>query len=70
VIKLHGRLVPMEVRYRASPGQGFELAGDDVRVVASPDEGTGGDEAREAEARLHIGRELEVGYAGFYVCGQ
>lgn len=70
VIKLHGRLVPMDVRYRSSAAEGFELSSDDVGVEASPYEGTGGGEPREADARLRIGQELEVGYAGFYQCSQ
>jgi len=36
VIKLHGRLVPLNVRYETSAGEGFELSSDDVTVVASP----------------------------------
>jgi hypothetical protein len=68
VIKLHGRLVPMNVRYRTLAGDGFELSSDDVTVVAAAYEGTAGGEAREAEARLQIGNDLEVGYAGFYTC--
>lgn len=67
-IKLHGRLVPMEVRYQGSQAQGFELSSDDVRVVAAPYEGVADGGAREADARLQIGSDLEVGYAGFYEC--
>lgn len=70
VIKLHGRLVPMTVRYQTLQGEGFELSGDDVSVVAALYEGTAGSEAREAEARLLIGKNLHVGYAGFYECTQ
>jgi hypothetical protein len=67
VIKLHGRLVPMNVQYPTSADKGFELSSDDVTVVASPyQEGTG--DAREADALLRIGRDLEVGYGGFYAC--
>lgn len=68
VIKLHGRLVPMNVRYGTSAGEGFELSSDDVRVVASPHEGDAGSEVREANALLRIGNDLEVGYGGFYEC--
>jgi hypothetical protein len=68
VIKLHGRLVPMDARYQASPAQGFELSSDDVRVVAAPYEGTAEHGAREADAHLRIGTELEVWYGGFYEC--
>jgi hypothetical protein len=70
VIKLHGRLVPMTVRYQTVAGEGFELSSDDVSVVAVPYEGTAGSEARAAEAVLKVGRDLEVGYGGCYVCGQ
>ena len=70
VIKLHGRLVPMTVRYQTLAGECFELSGDDVRVVAAPYEGTAGSETREADARLQIGSDLEVGYGGFYECTQ
>jgi hypothetical protein len=68
VIKLHGHLVPMNVRYQTSAGEGFELSGDDVSVVATPDEASAGGDARDAVARLRIGNELEVGYGGFYEC--
>lgn len=68
VIKLHGKLAPMAVRYQTLVGEGFELSGDDVKVVASALEAGSGDEPREAEARLEIGKDLEVGYAGFYTC--
>lgn len=67
-IKLHGRLAPMSVRYNTSVGDGFELSGDDVKLVAVVYEGTSGTGTREAEARLQIGKELEVGYGGFYKC--
>lgn len=70
VIKLHGRLVPMEVRYQTLQGDGFELSSDDVRVVASPYEGSAGSGVRDAEAHLRIGQELEAGYGGFYECTQ
>jgi hypothetical protein len=70
VIKLHGRLVPMSVRYQTLAGDGFELSSDDVRVSAAPYEGTAGDGSREADARLQIGNDLEVGYGGFYRCTQ
>lgn len=70
VIKLHGRLAAMSVRYRGSAAQGFELSGDDVTVVALPDETSAGSDARDAVARLRIGNELEVGYGGFYECTQ
>ena len=68
VIKLHGRLVPMNVRYQTLAGDGFELSSDDVRVSAAPYEGTAGNGVRDADARLRIGDELEVGYGGFYEC--
>ena len=68
VIKLHGRLVPMNVRYETSGGEGFELSSDDVTLVASPYERAAGGDAREANALLRIGSELEVGYGGFYEC--
>ena len=70
VIKLHGRLVPMSVRYPSSAGEGFELSSGDVTVTTAPDEGAGGGGAREAEARLRVGSVLEVGYGGFYECAQ
>ena len=70
VIKLHGRLVPMTVRYQTPAGGGFELSSDDVVVVAVPYEGAAGGDARDAEARLRIGDELAVGYGGFYECTQ
>jgi hypothetical protein len=70
VIKLHGRLVPMTVRYPASPGDGFELFSDDVAVAASTYGGRAGSGAGEAEARLQIGKGLDVGYGGFYGCTQ
>ena len=69
-IKLHGRLVPMSVRYETSAGSGFELSSEDVRVSAAAYEGTAGNGVREAEARLRIGDDLEVGYVGFYECGR
>lgn len=68
-IKLHGRLVPMEVRYPSSPERGFELRGDGVTVVTTPrDDGRVGG-SREADAVLRAGDALEVGYAGYYECG-
>ena len=70
MIKLHGRLVPMTVRYQTSPDDGFELSSDDVIVVAAAYEGsTAEGTARQADARLQIGKDLEVGYGGFYKCG-
>jgi hypothetical protein len=68
VIKLHGRLVPMTVRYAASAGQGFELSGDEVTVTVTPDDAAAGTGRREAEAVLRIGDGLEAGYGGFYSC--
>jgi uncharacterized protein (DUF305 family) len=69
MIKLHGRLVPMTVRYQTSPDDGFELSSDDVTVVAAAYEGsTAESKARQADARLQIGKDLEVGYGGFYKC--
>ena len=70
VIKLHGRLVPMTVRYQTLASDGFELSSDDVLVVAAAYEGTAESEARQADARLQIGKDLEVGYGGFYRCTQ
>jgi hypothetical protein len=70
VIKLHGRLVPMTVRYQTLAGEGFELSSGDVSVVAVPYEGTAESQAREAEAVLKVGQDLEAGYGGFYACGQ
>jgi len=70
VIKLHGRLVPMTVRYQTLAGDGFELSSDDVTVVAAAYEGAAENEARQADARLRIGKDLEVGYGGFYKCTQ
>jgi hypothetical protein len=68
VIKLHGRLVPMNVRYETRAGDGFELSGGDVTVTAVAYEGTAGRDVRDGEARLRIGQDLEVGYSGFYEC--
>jgi len=68
VIKVHGRLVRMNVQYQTLVGDGFKLSSDDVNVVAGAYQGTGQSEAREAEARLQIGSHLEVGYGGFYEC--
>ena len=68
VIKLHGRMVPMQVRYQNLQGEGFELSSDDVRVVTAPYEGAADSGARHAEAHLQIGKELEAGYGGFYEC--
>jgi hypothetical protein len=67
VVKLHGRLAPMDVRYRTPAGEGFELSSDSVTLVATA-EGTEGSDPREAEARLRVGTDLDVGYAGFYSC--
>ena len=58
----------MSVRYQTLAGDGFELSSADVRVSAAAYEGTGGNGAREADARLQIGEVLEVGYGGFYEC--
>jgi hypothetical protein len=68
VIKLHGRLVPMNVRYESSASEGFKLSSDEVTVVASPYDRAAGGDAREANALLRIGNDLEVGYGGFYEC--
>ena len=70
VIKLHGRLVPMTVRYGTLAGDGFELSSGDVTVLAAARGGAVESEAREADARLQIGTHLEVGYGGFYGCRQ
>ncbi len=68
LIKVHGRLVPMNVRYPSAPAGGFELSGDQVDVVATPYAEGNASEIRDAEARLRVGGGLEVGYAGFYGC--
>jgi hypothetical protein len=68
VIKLHGRLVAMTVRYPTTPTDGFELSSDEVTVLASPYEPATAGDTREGEARLQIGEELAVGYGGFYGC--
>jgi hypothetical protein len=46
------------------------LFSDDVAVAASTYGGRAGSGAREAEARLQIGKGLDVGYGGFYGCTQ
>ncbi len=69
LIKLHGRLVPMTVRYPQAPEEGFELSSDAVNVAAIAYGGAARG-AREAEARLQVGHDLEVGYGGFYGCTQ
>jgi hypothetical protein len=46
----------------------FAMLGDDVTVVASPYDRAAGGDAREANALLRTGRDLEVGYGGFYEC--
>lgn len=68
VIKLHGRLVPMNVRYKTPAGHGFELSSHGVTVIASRGEGDSDREPYDAEARLRIGRDVDVGYAGFFGC--
>lgn len=68
VIKLHGRLVPMDVRYAASAEDGFVLSSDDVRVSASASDRGEGAAVREAEARFTVGADVEAGYGGFYRC--
>jgi hypothetical protein len=70
VIKIHGRLVEMTVQYPSAPQDGFQLSGGDVMVGASTLDAAGTGEPRAAEARLRIGQTLEVGYDGFYGCGQ
>lgn len=70
VVKLHGRLVPMNVRYQTSGGDRFELSSDNLRVTAAAYENTAENESRQAEARLQIGDAFEVGYGGFYECTQ
>ena len=67
LIKLHGRLVPMAVRYPGPSGQ-VELSGDDVSVTTHATDAAAADEPREAEALFRIGSDLEVGYAGFFAC--
>lgn len=67
-IKLHGRLVPMTVRYPSTPSGGFELSGDQVNVSATPSSEGDAGRVREADARLRVGGGLEVGYSGFYSC--
>jgi hypothetical protein len=44
------------------------LSSDEVTVLASPYEDGSG--PREAEARLRVGTDLDVGYGGFYSCTQ
>ena len=68
VIKLHGRLVAMTVRYPSSPVEGFELSNEDVSVTAAPFEAQVGNAVRDADARLRVGKDLDVGYGGFYGC--
>lgn len=68
LIKVHGRLVPMKVRYRSTAARGFELSGDQVDVIAGPSAEGDASEMREAEARFRAAGGLEVGYAGFYTC--
>jgi hypothetical protein len=68
VIKLHGHLVPMSVRYRAEAAEGFELMSDDVRVETGPYAQAAAGGAQDAQARLQIGDELDAGYGGFYEC--
>ena len=68
VIKLHGRLVAMTVRYPSSPAEGFELSNEDVSVTAAPFEAQVGNAVRDADARLRVGKDLDAGYAGFYGC--
>lgn len=69
-IKLHGRLIPMTVRYESGPGDGFALSSDDVSVRVAPLGGEAGSGVREGEARLQIGGALTVGYDGFFQCPQ
>lgn len=60
--------MPMRVRYQTSAARGFELSSRDVRVVAAPYEEAAREDAGEAEARLRIRDELQVGYDGFCDC--
>lgn len=50
------------VRYPASPAEGFELSSGEVAVVASVYGRTARRGAREAEAHLGLGKDLDVGY--------
>ena len=68
VIKLHGRLARMAVRYKTSRGEGFELSSGGVRVSVTPYASQADGQPRDAEARLQIGADLEVGYGGFFEC--
>ena len=70
VVKLNGGLIAMTARYPSGPAEGFELVSGDITVTASPMESDGTAEPSDGEAKLHIGRWLEVGYAGFYRCGE
>ena len=70
VIKLHGRLARMQARYVRTAVDGFELAGDDVRVTVSRHEPQATSDPVPADARLSIGTELDAGYTGFYWCAQ
>lgn len=67
VIKLHGRVAPMDVQ-GASLGEGFVMSSGDVRIEARAIEGGARTEVRRGEARLQIGTSLDVGYSGFYRC--
>jgi hypothetical protein len=60
----------MNVRYETLAGEGFALSSEDVTVVASPYEGAADGEPREADAKLRIGNDLEVGYGGVYECAR
>lgn len=52
LIKMQGRLVPMNVRDQSTPAGGFELSGDQVDVTATPSAEVDASEIRDAEARL------------------
>jgi hypothetical protein len=58
----------MTAQYQTLAGRRFELPSDDVTVVAAAYEGTAESDARQADARLQIGKDLEVGGGGFYRC--
>ena len=76
MIKVHGRLVELQAYAESAGTHGRErlvLRGDGIDVtIAAIDEAATSPvvevDAAEAEALLRIGTELEVGYAGFYVC--
>ena len=58
----------MTARYPSSRTEGFELSNEDVSVTAAPYESQADNVMRDAEARLRVGKDLDVGYGGFYSC--